>query len=45
MRWQLGRKSSNVEDRRGMSPTRGFPMPGGVTVRAACAGAGSAASG
>jgi uncharacterized protein len=32
MRWQLGRRSSNVEDRRGMSPTRGFPMPGGIPV-------------
>jgi uncharacterized protein len=32
MRWQLGRRSSNVEDRRGMSPTRGFPMPGGIPM-------------
>jgi uncharacterized protein len=38
MRWQRGRRSENVEDRRGMSPTggfpfpRGFPMPGGVPM-------------
>jgi uncharacterized protein len=32
MRWQLGRRSSNVEDRRGMSRTRGFPMPGGISM-------------
>ena len=32
MRWQLGRRSSNIEDRRGMSRTRGFPMPGGFPM-------------
>jgi predicted metalloprotease len=32
MRWQLGRRSSNVEDRRGMSPTRGFPLPRGIPM-------------
>jgi uncharacterized protein len=32
MRWQLGRRSQNVEDRRGMSPARGFPMPRGIPM-------------
>jgi predicted metalloprotease len=32
MRWQLGRRSQNVEDRRGMSPTRGFPLPRGIPM-------------
>ena len=32
MRWQLGRRSSNIEDRRGMGRTRGFPMPGGFPM-------------
>jgi uncharacterized protein len=32
MRWELGRRSQNVEDRRGMSPSRGFPLPGGIPM-------------
>jgi hypothetical protein len=32
MRWQLGRKSSNIEDRRGMGRTGGFSMPGGMSM-------------
>ena len=39
MRWQLGRRSQNIEDRRGLSPTRGFPLPRGIpTSRGARAG-------
>jgi uncharacterized protein len=32
MRWQLGRRSQNIEDRRGMSRTRGFPLPRGIPM-------------
>jgi predicted metalloprotease len=32
MRWQLGRRSENVEDRRGMSGPGGFRLPGGVSM-------------
>ena len=32
MRWQLGRRSQNVEDRRGFSRTRGFPLPRGIPM-------------
>jgi predicted metalloprotease len=39
MRWQLGRRSQNIEDRRGESPMRGFPLPRGIpTSRGARAG-------
>jgi uncharacterized protein len=30
MRWQLGRRSQNIEDRRGESPAGGFPFPRGI---------------
>src|SRR5690606_12972656 len=30
MRWQLGRRSQNVEDRRGMGRTGGFPLARGI---------------
>ena len=32
MRWQLGRRSQNVEDRRGFSRARGFPLPRGIPM-------------
>jgi uncharacterized protein len=32
MRWQLGRRSQNIEDRRGFSRTRGFPLPRGIPM-------------
>jgi uncharacterized protein len=32
MRWQLGRRSQNIEDRRGYSRTRGFPLPRGTPM-------------
>ena len=33
MRWQMGRRSQNIEDRRGMSPGRGgFPLPRGIPM-------------
>jgi predicted metalloprotease len=32
MRWQLGRRSQNIEDRRDFSPTRGFPVPRGIPM-------------
>ena len=32
MRWQLGRRSRNIEDRRGMSRARGFPLPRGIPM-------------
>jgi hypothetical protein len=32
MRWQLGRRSQNIEDRRGGSPTGGFPLPRGIPM-------------
>jgi predicted metalloprotease len=32
MRWQLGRRSQNVEDRRGYSGGRGFPLPRGIPM-------------
>jgi uncharacterized protein len=32
MRWQLARRSQNVEDRRGFSRARGFPLPRGIPM-------------
>jgi uncharacterized protein len=32
MRWQLGRRSQNIEDRRGYSGARGFPLPRGIPM-------------
>ena len=32
MRWQLGRRSQNIEDRRGFSRARGFPLPRGIPM-------------
>ena len=32
MRWQLGRRSRNIEDRRGYSRTRGFPLPRNIPM-------------
>ena len=32
MRWQLGRRSQNIEDRRGLSGARGFPLPRGIPM-------------
>ncbi|MGH6901029.1 MAG: KPN_02809 family neutral zinc metallopeptidase [Geminicoccaceae bacterium] len=32
MRWQLGRRSQNVEDRRGGGSRGGFPIPGGIRM-------------
>jgi uncharacterized protein len=32
MRWQLGRRSQNIEDRRGDPMARGFPLPRGIPM-------------
>ena len=32
MRWQLGRRSQNIEDRRGVTRARGFPLPRGIPM-------------
>jgi uncharacterized protein len=32
MRWQLGRRSQNIEDRRDYSGARGFPLPRGIPM-------------
>ena len=32
MRWQLGRRSQNIEDRRGFPGARGFPLPRGIPM-------------
>ncbi len=32
MRWQLGRRSENIEDRRGEPMARGFPLPRGIPM-------------
>ena len=32
MRWQLGRRSQNIEDRRDDPVARGFPLPRGIPM-------------